>query len=101
MHGLGGVVDWGIFERHQLAANAIGVAIFVQHGTSTISQDQFKEMPRVGTGEAHLATEYQKITFDLIAKHSPELAAQMNDYMAALMNPELTEEQLTEEIVES
>jgi len=100
MHGLGGVIDWGIYQRHQLAREYIGVGVFVQHGTSTISQDQFKEMPPAGSGEAHLATEYQKITFELAGKYSPTLRAKMRAYMEGLVYSDRNEEQLDKETVE-
>lgn len=99
MHGLGGVVDWGIYERHQLAHGEIGVAVFVQHGTSTLSPDNFAEMPKAGSGEAHLATEYQKYVFEEIGKLYPELRAKMKAYAEALMNPTATEADLDPVIV--
>ena len=88
MHGLGGKVDWGIFERHQLARKAIGVSVFVQHGTSTLPQEEFANMPKSGAGEAHLATEYQKITLGLVAAHVPELREKMAAYLEALVYPD-------------
>lgn len=88
MHGLGGIVDWGIFQRHQLAREAIGVSVFVQHGTSTLNPDDFNHMPPAGTGEAHLATEYQKITLGVIARMMPELRDQMAAFLEALLYPE-------------
>ena len=99
MHGLGGTVDWGIFERHQLASELIGVSVFVQHGTSTLPPEEFANMPRVGSGEAHLATEYQKIAFRHIAESVPEIRGKMVEYMEALINPGLQETQVSADIV--
>lgn len=88
MHGLGGDVDWGIFERHQFARKEIGTAVFVQHGTSTLNPDDFQNMPRVGSGEAHLATEYQKISLETIAKFEPELREKMTAFLEGLIYPD-------------
>ncbi len=103
MHGLGagvdGEVDWGIFIRHHLGRKAIGLDVFVQHGTSTIPKDQFRMMPEVGTGEAHLATEYQKITYDIVVDRSPAILSLMYRATKALVSPQLGEEQLEPDIV--
>lgn len=91
MHGLGGKVDFGIYERHLTAVPSIGIAVFVQHGASTIKdRNDFKKMPIVGVGEVHLATEYQKITFGTDAKMMPDLAERMARYLEDLMvkNPD-------------
>ena len=86
MHGLGGEVDFGIYERHLAAASALGIAVFVQHGASTIKdRNDFKKMPIGGVGEVHLATEYQKITLGIIAKMMPDLAGKMAQYLEKLM----------------
>ncbi len=100
MHGLGGVVDWGIYQRHQLAHREIGVAVFVQHGTSTLAPENFAEMPKAGSGEAHLATEYQKYVFEEIGIGAPALRAQMKTFVEALMDPTATEANLDPVIVE-
>ncbi|MCX5677729.1 MAG: hypothetical protein NTY76_01290, partial [Candidatus Omnitrophica bacterium] len=36
MHGVGGTVDFGIYKRHLKYAKQIGIAVFVQHGASTL-----------------------------------------------------------------
>ncbi len=100
MHGLGGVVDWGIYQRHLLAVNEIGVAVFVQRGTSTLSSYNFSEMPKAGSGEAHLDTVDQKYTFEEIGKLAPKLSAKMKAFVEALMNPEAAEADLNPGIVE-
>lgn len=82
MHGVGGKIDFGIFERHQKAAEKIGIFVFVQHGTSTIKdREDFAKLPPGGVGEAHLATEYQKIHLGTIARLMPDLAAEMGKFM--------------------
>jgi len=88
MHGVGGKVDWGIFARHQLARKAIGVSVFVQHGTSTLPPEEFANMPPSGAGEAHLATEYQKIDYHIIATRVPWLRDKMAAYLEALVYPD-------------
>jgi len=91
MHGLGGKVDFGIYERHLEAAPSLGIAVFVQHGASTIKdRGDFRKMPVGGVGEVHLATEYQKITLGIIARMMPDLAEKMAKYLEDLMaaNPE-------------
>nr|MBU1328906.1 triose-phosphate isomerase [Candidatus Omnitrophota bacterium] len=86
MHGLGGKVDFGIYERHLAAAPSLGIAVFVQHGASTIKdRGDFKKMPIGGVGEVHLATEYQKITLGIIARMMPDLAEKMAQYLEDLM----------------
>ncbi len=87
MHGVGGKIDFGVFERHQDREDEIGIHIFVQHGTSTIKDRQdFAKLPKAGVGEAHLATEYQKIHLGIIAKMMPALAEEMGQFMEKLMD---------------
>jgi len=87
MHGVGGKIDFGVFERHLAAAHKIGIHVFVQHGTSTIKdREDFKRLPTAGVGEAHLATEYQKIHLGIIASMMPELAKEMARFMEGLMD---------------
>jgi len=91
MHGLGGKVDFGIYERHLAAAPSLGISVFVQHGASTIKdRNDFRKMPIGGVGEVHLATEYQKITLGIIARMMPDLAEKMAIYLEDLMasNPD-------------
>ena len=86
MHGVGGTVDFGIYERHVAAAPLLGIAVFVQHGASTIKdRNDFRKMPIGGVGEVHLATEYQKITLGTIAKMMPDLAEKMAQYLEKVM----------------
>ena len=87
MHGVGGKIDFGIFKRHLKAAKKIGIFVFVQHGTSTIKdREDFKRLPEEGVGEAHLATEYQKIHLGIIATEMPDLAEKMGSFMESLMD---------------
>jgi hypothetical protein len=87
MHGVGGKIDFGIYERHVKAANDIGISVFVQHGTSTIKdREDFRKLPLGGVGEAHLATEYQKIHLGVIASIMPDLAEEMARFMEGLMD---------------
>jgi len=87
MHGVGGKIDFGVYERHQRAGDEIGIHVFVQHGTSTIKdREDFRKLPAAGVGEAHLATEYQKIHLGVIAERMPELAEEMAQFMKGLMD---------------
>ena len=87
MHGVGGKIDFGIFKRHREAAKRIGISVFVQHGTSTIEdRGDFNRLPVEGVGEAHLATEYQKIHLGIIASMMPNLAEEMGLFMERLMD---------------
>lgn len=88
MHGLGGEVDFGIYDRHVKQRDKIGISIFVQHGTSTLDAKDFPKMPASGVGEAHLATEYQKLSFEVIAEKLPALAEKMAAFLEGLMSPE-------------
>lgn len=88
MHGLGGEVDFGIYERHTREWQKIGIAVFVQHGTSTLDTKDFPKMPANGVGEAHLATEYQKLSLEVIAEKAPELAEKMAQFLEGLMAPD-------------
>lgn len=85
MHGVGGVVDFGIYERHVKHADKIGVSVFVQHGASTLEKQDFDKMRAGDVGEVHLATEYQKIVFGIIAQEYPELAEKMAKWLENLM----------------
>ncbi|HNQ50802.1 MAG TPA: hypothetical protein PKL03_05130, partial [Candidatus Omnitrophota bacterium] len=85
MHGLGGTVDFGIYERHVRHADKIGVAVFVQHGASTLAKHDFDKMRDGDVGEVHLATEYQKIVFSIVAQEYPELAEKMAQWLEAKM----------------
>ena len=85
MHGLGGTVDFGIYERHVKHAKEIGVAVFVQHGASTLAKHDFDKMRDGDVGEVHLATEYQKIVFSIVAQEYPELAEKMAQWLEAKM----------------
>ena len=88
MHGLGGVVDFGIYERHKRHRKEIGVSVFVQHGASTLPKNDFNQMRDGDVGEVHLATEYQKIVFAIVAQELPELAEKMAKWLEEKMAAE-------------
>lgn len=85
MHGIGGTVDFGIYQRHLKHAKEIGVSVFVQHGASTLEKQDFDKMRAGDVGEVHLATEYQKIVFAIIAQDYPELAEEMAKWLENMM----------------
>ncbi len=85
MHGVGGEVDFGIYQRHLEYRNKIGVAVFVQHGASTLEKQDFDKMREGDVGEVHLATEYQKIELDVVSRLLPELGVEMAKYLLGMM----------------
>jgi hypothetical protein len=85
MHGIGGTVDFGIYQRHLKYRDRIGVAVFVLHGASTLEKRGFYQMRDGDVGEVHLATEYQKIVFGIIAEYYPELAEKMAVWLEKMM----------------
>jgi len=100
MHGVGGLPYFGLYVAHRAALKAnqqsgnesrngfpLVPAVFVQHGTSTIDADLFPLMPFFGTGDAHLATEYQRMALDAIAKKVPSVRDKMRKYMEAMIYP--------------
>ena len=88
-HGLGGEnVDKGIFSRHHKASSAIGVDNFVQHGTSTLKDHEFPELPASGTTEAHLATSFQMETLYTIAERIPEYRDLMGRLLEGMVYPD-------------
>lgn len=97
MHGLGGEVDFGIYERHNRERNKIGISLFVQHGTSTLDTKDFPKMPQSGVGEAHLATEYQKLSLEVIAELAPALAEKMIQFLEGLMAPDKVKDPFIQE----
>ncbi|MDO8675618.1 MAG: hypothetical protein Q7K71_05845 [Candidatus Omnitrophota bacterium] len=90
-HGLGGEPYWGSYIQHEAAAPEIGVGVFVQHGTSTLKESEFPNMPVVGTGEAHLATKYQQLALGIAVENAPELLKAMQAYLEGLVHPEWAE----------
>lgn len=87
MHGIGGDPDWGIHDRINLVLADSGIAGTDQHGTSTINAARFADMPTVGVLSDHLATEYQKYTFAMIAK-VPELVDQIGQFLEGVLYPD-------------
>lgn len=60
-HGKGGEVDFQLLKILTAKAKEYGIAGVVQHGASTLSEQEFKKFPEVGVLEIHLATEFQNI----------------------------------------
>lgn len=85
MHGVGGQVDFGIYQRHHEFRQEIGIDVDVQHGASTLEKEDFDKMRDGDVGEVHLATEYQKIELGIVAMMMPELAERMASYLEELM----------------
>lgn len=63
-HGKGGEMDFELLLQLSEKTKEYGLAGVVQHGASTLPEDQFKKFPEVGTLEIHLATEFQNIIFN-------------------------------------
>jgi len=63
-HGKGGETDFELLFSLSEKTKEYGLAGVVQHGASTLSEDQFKKFPGAGAVEIHLATEFQNIIFD-------------------------------------
>jgi len=64
-HGKGGQIDWQLLKNLSAIAKEYGLAGVVQHGASTLSEDDLKRLPLSGVCEVHLATELQ----DVILEH--------------------------------
>ena len=60
-HGKGGETDFQLLQSLKEKAGEYNIAGVVQHGASTLSKEEFKKFPEVGTLEIHLATEFQNI----------------------------------------
>ncbi len=56
-HGQGGAIDWQLLKQLSSVAREAGLAGVVQHGASTLSEDDLKKLPLHGVCEVHLATE--------------------------------------------
>lgn len=63
-HGKGGKMDFELLLQLSEKTKEYGLAGVVQHGASTLPEDQFKKFPEVDTLEIHLATEFQNIIFN-------------------------------------
>lgn len=86
-------VDFAILkELSRVAQEEFGLAGAVQHGASTLSDDQFARFPEVGCAEVHLSTEFQNITLDHPA-FPPALLEEMRAYVNANFSSERTPEQ--------
>ena len=64
-HGKGGQIDWQLLKELSAIAQEHGLAGVVQHGASTLSEDDLRRLPQRGVCEVHLATELQ----DIILEH--------------------------------
>jgi fructose/tagatose bisphosphate aldolase len=63
-HGKGGKTDFQLLQSLTEKAREYNIAGVVQHGASTLSKEEFKKFPEVGTLEIHLATEFQNMILD-------------------------------------
>jgi hypothetical protein len=74
-------VDFKVLEDlSRLAIEAYKLAGAVQHGASTLAEDQFDKFPKANTAEIHLATAYQNLIFD--GGHLPRpLYGEISDYL--------------------
>ena len=99
MHGVGGDSDWSIHLRTSLILQGINTTLTRQgeapvyagtdqHGTSTIPDSDFWNMPLVPVLSDHLATEYQRYLFRLIAQHKPDLTRQFGLFYEAILYPD-------------
>lgn len=58
-------VDFDTIEKlSKVAKEKYGLCGVVQHGASTLPDDAFDIFPKRGTGEVHLATGFQNMTYD-------------------------------------
>lgn len=58
-------VDFDALRRlSELARKEYGLAGAVQHGASTLSEEQIAQFPAMGVAEVHFSTEFQNIVFD-------------------------------------
>jgi fructose/tagatose bisphosphate aldolase len=58
-------VDFSILESiGKIAKEEYKMAGTVQHGASTLPNEEFDKFPKVGTAEIHLATGFQNIIYD-------------------------------------
>lgn len=80
----------------KMARSDYGMAGAVQHGASTLSEDQFGRFPEVGTAEIHLSTEFQNIIFSH-PSFPRTLLQEIDDFLvarfAALRKPGQTDQQ--------
>jgi len=64
-HGKGGAIDWPLLKNLSDIAKEYGLPGVVQHGASTLSEDDLRKLPQHGVCEVHLATEIM----DTILQH--------------------------------
>ena len=60
-HGKAGKMDFQLLKLLSARAREYGLAGVVQHGASTLAEEEFKKFPEAGALEIHLATEFQNI----------------------------------------
>lgn len=63
-HGKGGKIDFMLLQSLSTKAKEYGLAGIVQHGASTLPEEQFKEFPKAGVCEIHLATLFQSVILE-------------------------------------
>lgn len=80
-HGKGGAIDWALLRSLSQTARKFGVAGVVQHGASTLSEEDLRKLPQCGVCEVHLATELQ----DIILKH-PAFPDELKTKIASFEN---------------
>lgn len=80
-HGKGGQIDWQLLAELSAIAKEHGLAGVVQHGASTLSEDDLKKLLQHGVCEVHLAAELQ----DVILEH-PLFPNELKEKIASFEN---------------
>lgn len=82
----------------KMAREKYGLCGAVQHGASTLPDDLFHKFPKVNTGEIHLATGFQNMTYD--SEHFPqELRERIYEGLRANFGDEAKEGQTDEQFI--
>lgn len=80
----------------EIARKEYGMSGAVQHGASTLPEDEFHKFPAVETAEVHLATQFQNMIFDsahLPADLKKKIYAWIKENLQAENKEGMTEEQ--------
>jgi hypothetical protein len=81
-------LDFATLEKlGKMAKERYGLCGAVQHGASTLPDDLFHKFPAVNTGEIHLATGFQNMTFD-----SPNFPAELRTRIYAGLREQFADE---------
>jgi fructose/tagatose bisphosphate aldolase len=93
-------LDFGVIRRLGEVARSYGLAGCVQHGASTLPDEQFHHFPAVETAEIHLATGFQNLLFEHPA-FPAELHRAIHEWCFASALDERKSEQTDEQFVYS